>query len=57
MQKWNIASAQRPPDADAIKAYNDIFNSLLGSAQCEAVRALFTAIGPQPSVESLDIDP
>jgi hypothetical protein len=57
MQKWNIASAQRPPDADAIKAYNDIFNSLLGSAQCEAVRALFTAIGPQPSVEALDIDP
>jgi hypothetical protein len=46
MRKWNFTSEQRPPDADAIKAYNDIFNSPLGSAQCETVRALFTTIGP-----------
>jgi hypothetical protein len=32
------------------------FNSPLGSAQRQTVRALFTAIGPQPSVEALDID-
>jgi hypothetical protein len=56
MRKWNITSEKRPPDADAIKAYNDFFSSQLGSAQREAVRALFTAIGPQPSVEALDID-
>jgi hypothetical protein len=57
MQKWSITSEKRPPDADAIKAYNDIYSSPLGSVQCEAVRALFTMIGPQPSIEALDIDP
>jgi hypothetical protein len=56
MQKWNITSEKRPLDADAIKAYNDFFSSPLGSAQREAVRALFTTIGPQPLVEALDID-
>jgi hypothetical protein len=57
MRKWNITSEKRPPDADAIKAYNDIYSSPLGSAQHEAAWALFTAISPQPSVKALDIDP
>jgi hypothetical protein len=56
MRKLGITSEERPPDADTIKAYNDIFNSLLGSAQCKAIRALLTAHCPQPSVEVVDME-
>jgi hypothetical protein len=33
---------RKPPDAEALKAYNDIFRSPLGSEQHKAIRALFT---------------
>jgi hypothetical protein len=57
MRKLGITSEKRPPDADAIKAYNDIFNSPLRSMERKAIRALFTANCPQPTVETEDIEP
>jgi hypothetical protein len=57
MRKLGITSEKRPPDADAIKAYNDIFNSPLVSTERKAIRALFTANYPQPTVETEDIEP
>jgi hypothetical protein len=57
MWKLVITSEKRPPDADAIKAYNGIFNSPLGSVERKAIRALFTVNCPQPTVETEDIEP
>jgi hypothetical protein len=44
-------SKNKSPDADALKAYNEIYQSPLGSVQCKAIRVLFTAKCPMPSVE------
>jgi hypothetical protein len=57
MRKLGISSEKRPPETDAIKAYNDIFNSLLGSVHRKAFMALFTMHYPQPTVEIEDIKP
>jgi hypothetical protein len=57
MRKLGITFEKRPPDADVIKAYNDIFNSSLGSVERKAIRALFTANCPQPTVKIDDIEP
>jgi hypothetical protein len=52
-----ITSEKRRPDTDVIKAYNNIFNSPLGSAHRKVIKALFTAHCPQPTVEEEDIEP
>jgi hypothetical protein len=57
MRKLGITFEKRPPDADVIKAYNDIFNSPLGSVERKAIKALFTANCPQPTVKIEDIEP
>jgi hypothetical protein len=57
MRKLGITSANRSPDADALKAYDEIYRSPLGSVQCRAIRALFTVNCPQPSVEAADFEP
>jgi hypothetical protein len=57
MRKLGISFEKRPPETDMIKAYSDIFNSLLGSVHHKAFRALFTVHYPQPTIEIEDIKP
>jgi hypothetical protein len=57
MHKLGITSANRSPDADALKAYDEIYRSPLGSVQHKAICALFTANCPQLSVEASNIEP
>jgi hypothetical protein len=42
---------------DAIKAYNDIFCSPLGSSHRKAIQTLFTVNCPKLSVEAMDVEP
>jgi hypothetical protein len=57
LHKLNIISEKQLPDTEAIKTYDSIFRSLLGSVQRRAVRALFTAHCPAPSVMASDMEP
>jgi hypothetical protein len=57
LRKLNIISEKQSPDTEAIKTYDSIFRSPLGSVQRQAVRALFTAHCPAPSVVASDMEP
>jgi hypothetical protein len=52
MRKLGITSTNRSPGADALKAYDEIYLSPLGSVQHRAIRALFTMNCLQLSVET-----
>jgi hypothetical protein len=57
MRKLGITSVNRSPHADALKAYDEIYRSPLGSVQRRAIRALLTANCPELSVKASDIEP
>jgi hypothetical protein len=57
MRKLGITSVNRSSNADALKAYDEIYCSPLGSVQHSAIRALFTTNCPQLSIEASDIEP
>jgi hypothetical protein len=56
MCKLGATSENKSPDVDALKAYNDIFQSPLVSVQCKAIRVLFMMNCPLPSVDLQDIE-
>jgi hypothetical protein len=57
MRKWHVTSVQRSPDAEALRFYNEVYQSQLGASQCWAIRALFMTACPPPQVEVLDLEP
>lgn len=57
MRKWGITSETHPPDADALKDYNELYNQPLSSAHRKAIRALFTSEAAQPSGVAQEIEP
>jgi hypothetical protein len=56
MKKWKITSKVHSLDAEALQAYNELYNSPVGSSKCKAIRALFQAC-PDPVVDPLDVAP
>jgi hypothetical protein len=54
IRKWQVTEVDTSPDADAIMAYNEVFQSPLRSTQRRAIRALFTSCpSPDHLVEEL----
>lgn len=57
MNKWGLTSENHPPDADALKAYKELYEQPLSSAHRKAIRALFTAEVPQCMGVAQEIQP
>jgi hypothetical protein len=53
MKKWQVTSMNSSPDADAVAAYNEVFQSPIRSTQHRAIRVLFTSC---PSLGEVDGD-
>jgi hypothetical protein len=56
MKNWKITSGAHSPDADALQAYNDLYNSSVGSSKRKAMRAMFRAC-LDPVVDPMEIEP